>query len=67
MTDRGTLPLPSDPALAKVAVALRDSGHWAWVVDPEWRLVYMTDEIRRTFGGGELAALPLAPALHEKS
>jgi len=59
MTDEGTYPLPSDPTLAKVAAALQDSGNWAWLVDAAWRIVYMTDEIRRSFGGGELAELPL--------
>ena len=48
--------LPEDPALADVAMALRDAGHWAWVVDNHWRLVYVTDELRLTFGGNvELA------------
>ena len=49
-------PLPDDPALSEVAAALRDAGHWGWVVDDRWRLVYATDEIRLTFGGNvELA------------
>jgi class 3 adenylate cyclase len=55
-----TCPLPEDPALADVAVALRDTGHWGWVVDDRWRLVYMTDETRLTAGGGVgLAPVPL--------
>ncbi len=48
-------PLPDDPSLAETARALRDTGHWAWLVDDRWRLVYVTDELRLTFGGGELA------------
>lgn len=48
-------PLPEDEALAEVAAALRDAGHWASVCDHRWRLVYVTDELRRTFGAGELA------------
>lgn len=43
--------LPEDPALAEVAMALRDAGHWGWVVDDRWRLVYVTDDLRLTFGG----------------
>jgi len=48
-------PLPDNGPLAEVAVALRDTGHWGWVVDDRWHLVYVTDELRRTFGAGELA------------
>jgi hypothetical protein len=44
--------LPADPALAEVAAALRDTGHWGYVFDHLWRLVYVTDELRLTFGGG---------------
>lgn len=52
---QGSYPLPEDPLLAEVALALRDTGHWAQIVDHQWRLVYVTDELRRTFGAGELA------------
>ena len=56
MEAQGSYPLPEDPALAEVARALRDTGHWAWVVDDRWRAVYATDEIRLSFGAGtELA------------
>ena len=48
-------PLPDDPVLAEVALALRTTGHWALVVDDRWRLVDVTDELRRSFGAGELA------------
>jgi class 3 adenylate cyclase len=47
--------LPESGPLADVAIALRDTGHWAFVVNHRWQLVYMTDELRRTFGAGELA------------
>jgi class 3 adenylate cyclase len=54
-----SLPLPDDPALAAMAVALRDAGHWAEIVDVGWNLVYSTDELRRIYGGlvdlGEVA------------
>jgi len=43
-------PTPDDPALAEVAAALRDTGHWGFVVDRDWRLAYMTDELRLSFG-----------------
>ena len=48
-------PLPDDPVLAEVALALRTTGHWAFVMDDRWRLVDVTDELRRSFGAGELA------------
>jgi hypothetical protein len=59
----GSFPLPEDPALAAMAVALRDAGHWADVVDRDWRLVYSTDDHRRICGGlTDLAAV--APGEH---
>jgi len=47
--------LPKDVLLADAAAALRDGGHWGWVVDTRWRSVYVTDEALLSFGGGELA------------
>jgi hypothetical protein len=44
MTERETVPLPEDPALAVVARALTDAGQFAYSVDSEWRWVYQTDE-----------------------
>jgi class 3 adenylate cyclase len=58
-----TLPLPAHPALAAMAAALRDTRHWADVVDRDWRLVYATDDVRRIYGG--LTALaPVAVGEH---
>src|SRR5215207_3871528 len=48
--DQESYPLPADPALAEVARALRDTGQWGLVVDDRWRLVYVTDGLRLTFG-----------------
>jgi class 3 adenylate cyclase len=48
--------LPQNHLLADAAAALREGGHWGWVVDAQWRSVYATDETRLTFGSdGELA------------
>lgn len=56
MHSEGPYPLPEDPALAEVASAIRDTGHWGWIVDDRWNVVYATDELRFTFGAGvELA------------
>jgi class 3 adenylate cyclase len=43
--------MPEEPALAAVAAALRDAGHWAEIVDRDWRLVYSTEDLRRIYGG----------------
>jgi len=52
--------MPEDPALAAMAVAMRDAGHWGEIVDRDWRLVYMTDDLRLSYGGLlELVPFPL--------
>ena len=52
-------PLPDDPLLAGAARLLRDSGSWGWLVDDQWRIVFMTDELRRAVGRqGHLAPMP---------
>ncbi len=55
----GTHPLPEDPVLADAAITLQDSGHWGMVVDSRWNLVYVTDELRLTFGAFELFSFEL--------
>ncbi len=43
-----------------MAVALRNAGQWAEIVDREWRCVYGTDDLRRIYGGlTELAPVSL--------
>jgi class 3 adenylate cyclase len=60
MEDQETYPLPEDPALASVAAALRDAGHWGEIVDRDWRWVYMTDDLRLSHGGLlQLVPVPL--------
>jgi class 3 adenylate cyclase len=56
-------PLPDDPALAEVAVAMRDAGYWAELVDTDWRLVYMTDD-QRLANGGMVERVPLPLGVH---
>ena len=58
-TEPGSYPLPDDPLLAEVARAMRDDGAFGQLMDAEWNLVYVTDELRRIFGGGELAELAI--------
>ncbi len=57
MEGQETCPLPDDPTLAAIARALNDTGHWAHIVDRNWRNLYMTDAWRLTWGG----LLELAP------
>jgi len=45
-----TLPLPEDPTLAAYAAALNETGHWATVFDAQWRVAFVTDELRLSFG-----------------
>lgn len=55
--------MPEEPALAAVAAALSDAGHWAEIVDRDWRLVYSTGDLRRIYGGlTDLA--PVALGVH---
>lgn len=44
-------PLPVDPVLHAMAVAMRDAGQWGEIVDRDWRWTYMTDDLRRSYGG----------------
>jgi class 3 adenylate cyclase len=53
-------PLPEDPFLCEVAVAMRDARLWGEIVDRDWHGVYMTDDLRLSYGGLlELAQLPV--------
>jgi class 3 adenylate cyclase len=45
-----TLPLPEDPTLAAYAAVLNETGHWAGVMDAQWREVFVTDELRLASG-----------------
>ena len=57
-------PLPDDPVLAEMAAVVAESGDWAWIVDRNWRLRYMTDEQRWSFGAGaEMIRVPLGEFL----
>src|SRR4051794_19739156 len=42
----GSLLLPDHPLLATWASALNDAGYWATLMDAEWRIVFVTDELR---------------------
>jgi class 3 adenylate cyclase len=54
-----TLPLPADPILAACASVLNDAGHWAFVLDAKWQLVFVTDETRVSIGDtGSATVIP---------
>ncbi|MEM9516367.1 MAG: adenylate/guanylate cyclase domain-containing protein [Actinomycetota bacterium] len=57
--ESGSYPLPEHPVLAEAARAVRDDGAWAQIFDVHWHCAYATDELRRTFGAGELVEFPL--------
>jgi class 3 adenylate cyclase len=55
-----TLPLPEDPFVASAASALNDAGHWAYLLDAHWRIVFATDELRLSFGDtGAATSVPV--------
>ncbi len=41
---------------------LQEAEHWAWVFDDRWRLAYITDALRVSFGAGALA--PTSAGFH---
>jgi class 3 adenylate cyclase len=45
-------PPPEDSVLAEHAAAMDDIGEWGWILDRDWRLVYMSDQHRLSFGAG---------------
>jgi hypothetical protein len=57
MDGQETCPLPDDPTLADAAAAMRETGQWGQIIDRQWRWVYITDDLRLSFG----ALLELAP------
>jgi class 3 adenylate cyclase len=57
-------PLPEDPVLAEFARALADAGHWGQVCDAEWRIVYMTDDLRQSIAGSGRPLAPLVIGAH---
>lgn len=63
MEGQETFPLPDDPTLAAMAKALNDAGHWAGIVDRNWRVLYMTDA-QRLILGGLLEPAPFEVGVH---
>jgi class 3 adenylate cyclase len=60
-----TLPLPDDARLAAWASALNAAGHWAYLLNASWRYVFLTDELRLSYGGCDvLTAVPIGSHLY---
>ncbi len=52
--------MPEDPELADAARAMRDAGHWGWIVDDRWRSAWASDGLRLSFGAlVEFASFPM--------
>lgn len=43
-------PLPEDPLLADAARAFDETKQWVWIVDSRWQLVFISNELRASFG-----------------
>ena len=57
--------LPDDSVLAAACVALKDGGHWGFVFDSDWQLVFATDDVRTSFGGsGPMVALVIGENIY---
>ena len=56
-------PLPDDPLLAEIASALDRAGHWAHVLDASWHVLYMSNEVRLSFGGS-MELVPVELGVH---
>ena len=55
-----SLPLPDDPVLAAWASALNEAGYWADMFDARWCWVFVTDELRKSYGDwGPTTVIPI--------
>jgi class 3 adenylate cyclase len=55
-------PLPTDPLLAEVALAMDATGQAAWILDAGWRFVYVSDDARSLWTdrvGGRLGSVAI--------
>jgi len=60
VSSQESCPLPEQPVLAAMASALNQAGVWAYVMDRDYRLVYITQESRLSNGGlVEMCPVPL--------
>lgn len=57
-------PLPEHPLLREAAITFEEAGHWGWVVDGDWRIVYMTDDARLSWASQDGRYAPVALGHH---
>lgn len=43
-------PWPEDPLLAEAATSFDHARQWVWIVDSRWQLVFISSELRASFG-----------------
>jgi class 3 adenylate cyclase len=63
-THDGRNPWPEHLLLREAAVALDGAGHFAWIVDRDWRIVFMTHEGRITWSSVDGTYAPVAVGHH---
>ena len=59
-----TCPLPEHPLLREAASALGGAGHFIWMFDRDWRVVYMGEEMRLSFASQTGRYAPVALGHH---
>ena len=55
-------PLPTDPLLSEVALAMESTGQASWIFDASWRFVYVSDDARSLWFdrvGGRLGSVAI--------
>jgi class 3 adenylate cyclase len=57
-------PWPDDPVLREAAIAYQDAGHYAWVFDSDWRIVFMSDDSRLSWASNDGDYAPVAVGHH---
>jgi class 3 adenylate cyclase len=64
MASVATLPLPRNPVLRQCASVLNDAGYWAHILDASWQVVFLTDEVRVSYGVADMEAEALPIGRH---
>lgn len=57
-------PWPEHPLLREAAATLEDAGHFAWIVDRHWRVVFMTEQGRIMWASRDDGPTPVAVGHH---
>ena len=60
-------PLPTDPLLSEVALAMESTGQASWIFDASWRFVYVSDDARSLWFdrvGGRLGSVAIGDHIH---